>query len=186
MSTICYPDLMDGERPEALQAWTAMCEVVDRVRVALNRDLQRGADLTLAENLVLCQVAMAPGRSLRMVDIAGLLTIGKSAVTKTVDRLEERGLIARERDSADRRTVHATLTTEGERSFAAAQPTFVDGVQRHFASRIDEPEIRQLLQLCRRVLQQRPRTATDRGVDETSRPARADFAGGHDRPAGMS
>jgi hypothetical protein len=36
------------------------------------------------------------------------------------------------------------------------------------------------------VLQQRPRTATDRGVDETSRPARADFAGGHDRPAGMS
>ena len=133
-----------------------MCEVVDRVRVALNRDLQHGAGLTLAENLVLCQVAMAPGRRLRMVDIAGLLTIGKSAVTKTVDRLEERGLITRERVSADRRTVHATLTTEGERTFAAAQPTFVDGVQSHFASQMNEAEIRQLLQLSRRVLQRHP------------------------------
>src|SRR6266480_5607564 len=104
MSTICYPDLVDGERPEALQAWTAVCEVVDRVRVALNRDLQRGAGLTLADNLVLCQVAMAPGKRLRMVDIAGLLTIGKSAVTKTADRLQGRGLITRERDPSDRRT----------------------------------------------------------------------------------
>ena len=124
-----------------------MCEVVDRVRVtALNRDLQRTVGLTLAENLVLCQVAMAPGKSLRMVDIAGLApsTIAKSAVTKTVDRLEERGLITRERDPADRRTVHATLTAQGERLFAAAQPAFVDAVQRHFADHISQADIRHL------------------------------------------
>ena len=147
---------MTSERPEALQAWTAVCEVVDRVRVALNRDLQRGAGLTLADNLVLCQVAMAPGKRLRMVDIAGLLTIGKSAVTKTADRLEERGLITRERDPSDRRTVYATLTAEGEKTFAAAQPTFADAVQRHFADQMNEAEIRQLLHLSERVLQRAP------------------------------
>jgi len=140
-----------GERPEALQAWTAVCEVVDRVRVALNRDLQRTVGLTLAENLVLCQVAMAPGKSLRMVDIAGLLTIAKSAVTKTVDRLEDRGLITREKDPADRRTIHATLTVEGERLFAAAQPAFADAVQRHFAGHISQAEIRCLAGLPGRV-----------------------------------
>jgi len=140
-----------GERPEALQAWTAVCEVVDRVRVALNRDLQRTVGLTLAENLVLCQVAMAPGKSLRMVDIAGLLSIAKSAVTKTVDRLEDRGLITREKDPADRRTIHATLTVEGERLFAAAQPAFADAVQRHFAGHISQAEIRCLAGLPGRV-----------------------------------
>ena len=145
---------MTSERPEALQAWTAVCEVVDRVRVALNRDLQRGAGLTLADNLVLCQVAMAPGKRLRMVDIAGLLTIGKSAVTKTADRLEERGLITRERDPSDRRTVYATLTAEGEKTFAAAQPTFADAVQRHFAGQLDQGDIRQLRVLSERILQQ--------------------------------
>ena len=42
----------------------------------------------LAENLVLCQVAMASGGRLRMVEIADQLSIGKSAVTKSVDRLD--------------------------------------------------------------------------------------------------
>lgn len=129
-----------------------MCEVVDRVRIALNRDLQHSAGLTLAENLVLCQVAMAPGQQLRMVDIAELLTIGKSAVTKTVDRLEERGLLTRERDPADRRTVHATLSTQGQAVFAVAQPAFLDAVQRNFASHITEAETHQLAHLAARLL----------------------------------
>lgn len=147
---------MTGERPEGLQAWTAVCEVVDRVRVAVNRDLQHHVGLTLAENLVLCQVAMAPGKNLRMVEIAQLLTIAKSAVTKTVDRLEERGLITRQRDPSDRRTVHATLTAEGAKLFAAAQPAFVDAVQRHFADHITQAEIRHLAGLPGRVLQPVP------------------------------
>ena len=147
---------MTGERPEGLLAWTALCEVVDQVRVALNRDLQHYAGLTLADNLVLCQIAMAPGKRLRMVDIAELLTIGKSAVTKTADRLQDRGLITRERDPSDRRTVYATLTAEGEKTFALAQPTFADAVQHHFAGQINEAEIRQLLHLSQRILQQPP------------------------------
>ena len=116
----------------------------------------RPQGLTLADNLVLCQVAMAPGKRLRMGDIAGLLTIGKSAVTKTADRLQDRGLITRERDPSDRRTVYATLTTEGEKAFAAAQPAFADAVQRHFAGQMNQAEIRQLLHLSERILQQPP------------------------------
>jgi len=133
-----------------------VCEVVDRVRVALNRDLQRTVGLTLAENTMLCQIAMAPGGSLRMVDIAGRLTIAKSAVTKTVDRLEERGLITREKDPADRRTVHATLTAQGETLFGAARPAFVDAVQRYFADYLSQAEIRHLTGLPGRVLQPVP------------------------------
>ena len=147
---------MTGERPEGLQAWTAVCEVVDRVRVAVNRDLQHHVGLTLADNLVLCQVAMAPGKNMRMVDIAQLLTIAKSAVTKTVDRLEERGLVTRQRDPSDRRAVHATLTAEGAKLFAVAQPAFADAVQRHFADHITQAEIRHLAGLPGRVLQPVP------------------------------
>src|SRR5262249_13878138 len=143
----------ERERPAGLQAWMALCEVVDRVRIAINRDLQREVGLTLAENLVLCHVAMAPGQRLRMVDIAAMLSIGKSAVTKTVDRPEERGLSARETASADRRRACATLTAEGEKAFAAAQPAFADAVQRHFAGQIGEAGIRQLQRLPGRVLQ---------------------------------
>lgn len=45
---------------------------------------------------------------------------------------------------------------EGEKTFAAAQPTFADGVQRHFAGHTNAAEIRQLLQLSERILQRVP------------------------------
>ena len=54
------------------------------------------------------------------------------------------------------RTVYATLTTEGEKAFAAAQPAFADAVQRHFAGQMNQAEIRQLLHLSERILQQPP------------------------------
>lgn len=138
---------MSGERPEGLQAWMGLCEVVDRVRVLINRDLQAGVGLTLAENLVLCQVAMAPGRRLRMVEISEGLRIAKSAVTKTVDRLEERKLLVRERDPGDRRTVYATLSLKGHEVFVAAQPAFVEAVERHFSGQFERATLRQLVDL---------------------------------------
>lgn len=146
-----------GERPIGLAVWAELSELVDQVRILLNRDLQAAAGLTLAENLVLCQVAMAPGGRLRMVDIASTLAIAKSAVTKTVDRLEERGLLRRERDPADRRTVYAALTPAGEKTFTVAQPAYLDSVERHFASHLTGTAIRQLRQLSNRI-QNSPRS----------------------------
>ena len=140
-----------SERPDGLRAWMGLCEVVDRVRVLINRDLQAGVGLSLAENLVLCQVAMAPGHRLRMVEISERLAVAKSAVTKTVDRLEERGLLVRERDPGDRRTVYAALSPEGSEVFAAARPAFVGAVERHFASQVGSAKLRQLLDLPAQV-----------------------------------
>ena len=133
-----------GRRPEGLAIWKELCEAVAAVRLSLNRDLQQNIGVSLAENLVLCQVAMAPGRRMRMVDLAGQLLIGKSAVTKTVDRLEQRELLTRTRDAADRRIVYATLTDKGASLFAIAQPAFVDAVSRHFSAPLSDAELMQL------------------------------------------
>lgn len=121
-----------------------LCAIVDTVRVTINRDLQAEVGLSLAENLVLCHVAMAPGGRLRMVELATLLNVAKSAVTKTVDRLEERGLLTRARDPRDRRSVYAAVTADGEKSFAAAQPAFANSVQRHFTTDLDPSDLHAL------------------------------------------
>ena len=144
-----------GDRPEALIVWTDLCEVVDQVRINLNRDLLHSAGLTLAENLALCQVAMSPERRLRMVDLAGRLVIAQSAVTKTVDRLEVRGLLRRDRDPADRRSVYATLTSDGEKVFGLAQVAYLESVQRHFASRLGADTLQVLRDLPEQVLDTR-------------------------------
>lgn len=140
-----------------------MCDFVDGVRVSVNRELQREVGLTWAENLVLCHVAMAPDSRLRMVDIAGLLGIAKSAVTKTVDRLEQRGLVARRRPAdQDRRIVYATLTDEGARIFAGAQPTFVAAVTQYVAAPLTEDELHQLGRISGKLLRARARSQGDR------------------------
>ncbi len=138
---------MDDGRPDALQAWTELSEVATAMRAAVNRALLREAGLSLAENLVLCQVAMADGARLRMVEIAGLLSIGKSAVTKSVDRLEERGWVTRHRNADDRRTVHATLTPAGAEAFSRAQPVFTQAVTSQLSGPLSAAEIGQLRQL---------------------------------------
>jgi DNA-binding MarR family transcriptional regulator len=156
---------MDADgRPEALETWTRMCDFVDGVRVSVNRELQRGVGLTWAENLVLCRVAMAPDRRLRMVDIADHLGIAKSAVTKTVDRLERHGLVVRHRETADRdrRVVYAALTDEGAEVFADAQPTFVAAVTQHVAAPLTEVELHQLASISAKLLLARGESQGDR------------------------
>ena len=48
-------------------------------------------------------------------DLADLLDCARSNVTQLVDRMQQRGLIARLRDPSDRRAVRAALTEEGRR-----------------------------------------------------------------------
>src|SRR5262249_56286315 len=112
------------------------------------------------------------GRGLGMVEIAWGLNSGKSAVTKTVDRLEQRGLLDRDRDRDDRRTVYASLTSEGQKVFEAAQPSFVASVDQHFTRHLDPAHIRALHQLHAAVLAD-PRI----GRGGTAR-------AGHDHPRG--
>ncbi|SRR6266567_2128424 len=143
---------MTTGRPEVLQAWTELSEATSTIRAAVNRALQHDAGLSLAENLVLCQVAMAPGGRLKMVQIAELLGIAKSAVTKTVDRLEARGWLTRRRDSDDRRTVQATLTPAGATVFHRAQPIFAGAVARQLGGPLNATEVTELRRLLSKLL----------------------------------
>ena len=83
---------------------------------ALQTRLWHAAELTLAQVRVLRRLAKAP-RSLGQ--LGADLVLAPPSMTRLVDRLEERGLIERRRDYADRRKVLATITPEGRRLVSA-------------------------------------------------------------------
>jgi DNA-binding MarR family transcriptional regulator len=56
----------------------------------------------------------APGTRLSAGALSERLDISSSAMTNRLDRLEERGLVARERDPDDRRSVLVSITPQGE------------------------------------------------------------------------
>ena len=76
--------------------------------------------------------------------------IGYATLTGILDRLEERGLVTRTRDPADRRTVILNMTNAGERLLKSA-PSLLQVRLREELLRIPESEQQALLKSLLRV-----------------------------------
>ena len=79
-------------------------------------------------------------------ELADKLLVTGGNVTYVVDRLEDKGLVSRCRDSADRRIVHATLTASGRALFDEVFPGcvgYVEHLSRHLST--EEQETMRLL-----------------------------------------
>jgi DNA-binding MarR family transcriptional regulator len=86
----------------------------------------------------------------RMGEVAAHLAVGQSAVTPVIDRLERRGLVARQRSETDRRVWLVTLTRDGEAAFAEDTALY-HRVAAAMLEPLDERERDQLLQLLAKV-----------------------------------
>lgn len=86
------------------------------VLLRLARELRRETEqlgITSRQGTLLWLIRGNPGLSLR--ELAAAERISAPALSGHVDRLEKAGLIARVRDTGDRRRVGLTLTEDGER-----------------------------------------------------------------------
>jgi DNA-binding MarR family transcriptional regulator len=70
--------------------------------------------LNTGEFKVLLKLREAPQQTMTAGALADRLDLSSSAMTNRLDRLEEDGLVARQRDTEDRRSVLVTITPRGE------------------------------------------------------------------------
>lgn len=100
--------------------WTLM-GAIRRLKARRSHDV---GGLGTGELRVLGQLGVL-GASVPIGELGRSAGLNPASTSATVDRLEADGLVARERDTADRRVVRVTLTTEGrgtvERRVAAWQ-----------------------------------------------------------------
>ena len=78
---------------------------------------------------------------LSLGELADKLLVTGGNVTYVVDRLEDKGLVYRDRHSADRRLVHAALTASGRALFAEVFPGcvgYVEHLSRHLSTEEQE------------------------------------------------
>lgn len=95
------------------------------------RDLSRTAGLT-ASQMVVLQILGRSGE-LSAGALAEAARISHATVTTILDKLEQRGLIVRRRDPADRRRVAVALTGDVQAALAATPDT----LQTRFATRFE-------------------------------------------------
>ena len=127
--------------PEEMRAWRALLGAQHRLGRVLDLELQAAHGTTLADHEVLIILSEQPDGCLRMADLADMLTISRSGLTRRVDRMAAAGLVARERCASDGRGVLARITDAGWRALEVATPVHVAGVRRHFIEALEPHEL---------------------------------------------
>ena len=105
-----------------LGAWRGLLRVHAALVRELDAELEAAHDLPLSSYDVLIYLQSAPGKRLRMAELADSVLLSRSGVTRLVDRLEREGLIVRDTCESDGRGCFAVLTDEGEELLARARP----------------------------------------------------------------
>lgn len=108
-------------------------------------------DVSVLEHGCLAELLSAPGKQLRMSDLAAQLGTSPSAATRLVDRLIERGWVERESPPDNRRVVEVKITGEGRRAFVRNNRPFAAAVEDAVARRLDESEMAELVRLLKKV-----------------------------------
>ena len=126
------------------RAWRAFLVATNLLYDQLDRELQRDAGFPHGYYEILVRLSEAPGRRLRMSQLAERSQSSRSRISHAVARLEEAGWVSREECATDRRGSFAVLTDEGFAALEAAAPGHVEGVRRHFFDPLTDEQVVQL------------------------------------------
>jgi DNA-binding MarR family transcriptional regulator len=127
--------------PAELGAWRGFLRAYSSLVKALDAEMQATHGLPLSSYEVLITLRSAPGRRLRMAELADRVILSRSGMTRLVDRLEREGLLERDKCSSDARGYFAVLTPKGEELLATARRTHLDGVRERFVGHFAPDEL---------------------------------------------
>lgn len=105
-----------------LATWVRLAAVLELLPGALDSQLRRDAQLTHFDYYVLAMLSEAPGRTLRMTELASYTTATLARLSHVVQRLENRGLVERVPCPQDRRATNAQLTEAGWQKVLQSAP----------------------------------------------------------------
>lgn len=111
---------------EVLVAIRQIIRAIDLHSKKLNKDF----GLTSPQLLLMRAIKAEPSMTIRQ--LSGSTNMSQATATSILDRLEKRALVKRERDTKDKRKVHARLTRQGEKILAQAPQMLQDDFVKQF------------------------------------------------------
>jgi DNA-binding MarR family transcriptional regulator len=133
-------------------AWGALLQVHAAVVPVLDQTLLAEAGMPLRFYDVLLELAAAPDRKLRMTDLADRVVLSRTRVSRLVEEMASAELVVREQNPQDGRSAYAALTELGLKRYRQAAPTYLAGIEEHFAGRLSDRELTALASMLQRVL----------------------------------
>jgi DNA-binding MarR family transcriptional regulator len=167
---------------EEQQAWRAFLTACQTLFSAIDAQLAHDANIPHGYYEILVRLSEAPGRALRMTQLAEASTSSKSRLSHAVARLEERGWVKRTDCATDRRGQVAQLTEEGFAALSAAAPGHVTQVRRSLIDQLTPEQIEQLRDISESIIAAggplAPGEGSCRGMSAEAEAPEADGCGG--------
>lgn len=127
-----------------LHAWRKYYASFWRVFAAIEADLAAAGLPSLSWYDALYELYLAPGRHLRMNELARSALLSRSGLTRLVDKLEKEKLIERKSCPSDGRVQHAQLTDQGIEMLRKIWPVYRAGIAKYFAAHLSDSEAAQV------------------------------------------
>lgn len=137
------------DRKLAIEAWESLFRAQHEVFTAMLADFEEN-HLAQAEYDVLLTVTRSPDMTARLRDITSNMLISQPSVSRLVDRMVTRGLVAKCSDPDDGRGALIRATDEGARAFRALATVHGRSIAERM-SRLDDDELRTLRDLAEKL-----------------------------------
>jgi len=136
---------------EQQRVWRGYLAMVNRLQLAMNRQLQQDCGLSLADYDVL--VELSERGPLRIFELAGALVWEQSRLSHQLSRMRTRGLVKRRGSDDDRRGATVELTDSGRAALEAAAPGHVALVRATVFDGMSRAQLKSLGSLTATVLE---------------------------------
>jgi DNA-binding MarR family transcriptional regulator len=133
------------------ETWRRFTTMRSQLDLALERDLHRNADISIAEYSVLIMLFEAPDKQLRANQLGMSLAWEKSRVSHQVSRMEKRGLVERRECDTDARGTWIGLTPGGSRAVLSAMRNHATNLRRYFFDALSADELAAILSAATKV-----------------------------------
>jgi DNA-binding MarR family transcriptional regulator len=125
---------------EQLVTWRVFLECAFALIDILDAELQHERGMTLRWYDALVKLEEAP-EGLPMNELASRILASKSGLTRVIDRMQEAGLVRRERPPTDRRVILVFATPDGLEALHAARAVHRRGIQQHFLQHLKQTDL---------------------------------------------
>ena len=141
-------------RPTAdhVAAWRALLTVHADLTERIDDALREAGVIPLRWYDALLCLYEAPGRRLRLAEMADAALLSRSGLSRLVDRLEKARLLTREPVASDARGAYAVLTSDGLQALRRCWRVYGQQLDTLIGRRLSSTEARSLADLLRRLL----------------------------------
>lgn len=139
---------------EQQATWRTYLAMTAALNARIERDLQHASGMPHAYYLILAMLSEAPGRSMRMHQLADIVQASQSRMSHAVARLEDYGWVRREQAPGDKRGQLAILTDAGHVRLVELAPGHAETVRSTMFDPLSDSQLLEFREICETVLAQ--------------------------------